>query len=194
MKTDYHLGAGETAAEGTADTSYGRLYFLLEGEELIYCGFHPCNDPKARLPRRLAQHLRGKMQQPVAAASAETVQNTARKLQTYLNGERGKGQTEIPPMRFYGTDFQMRVWKELLKIPAGRVWSYGKIAAAAGRPRAVRAVGSAVGSNPLAPLVPCHRVLPAGGGLGNYGGGAAVKQRLLELEGAPLSVSSRRTA
>ncbi len=199
MESAFSAAEALPHAAGNVETSCGRLYFLLEGEELIYCGFHPWNDPDARLPGRLSLHLQKEMNPAEAGAAsvgtgiaaAETVQRAARKLQTYVNAMRADGgrPKPLPSMRFYGTDFQKRVWKELLKIPPGMVWSYGRIAAAAGRPRAVRAVGSAVGSNPLAPIVPCHRVLPAGGGLGNYGGGAAKKRQLLELEGAPLSVS-----
>jgi O-6-methylguanine DNA methyltransferase len=82
-----------------------------------------------------------------------------------------------------GTDFERAVWRALLKIPAGEVRSYGEVARAAGRPRAARAVGNACGRNPVAILVPCHRVV-ARGGLGGFGAGPDVKRRLLDLEGA----------
>lgn len=81
-----------------------------------------------------------------------------------------------------GTEFQQQVWQALLQIPAGATCSYADIAKAVGRPRAYRAVGSAVGANPVAWLIPCHRVLPAGGGLGNYRWGKETKQLLLEAE------------
>jgi len=85
----------------------------------------------------------------------------------------------------YGTEFQRAVWRALLQIPAGKVTSYGEIARAIGRPGAVRAVGSAVGKNPFAPEVPCHRVVPADGRIGRYSGGegVATKIALLEAEG-----------
>jgi len=84
-----------------------------------------------------------------------------------------------------GTSFQRAVWRALLAIPRGRVTSYGEIARALGRPGAVRAVGTAVARNPFAPEVPCHRVVPADGRIGNYSGGEGVvtKIRLLEAEG-----------
>lgn len=82
-----------------------------------------------------------------------------------------------------GTDFQRDVWQALLAIPKGEVATYGAIAAQIGRPKAVRAVGSATGFNPMSLLVPCHRVVPASGGLGNFGWGCAVKRRLLAAEG-----------
>jgi methylated-DNA-[protein]-cysteine S-methyltransferase len=81
-----------------------------------------------------------------------------------------------------GTAFQLRVWRALLEIPYGETRSYSQIAAAIGAPRAVRAVGAANGANPIAIVVPCHRVIGSGGGLTGYGGGLPLKRRLLELE------------
>jgi O-6-methylguanine DNA methyltransferase len=81
-----------------------------------------------------------------------------------------------------GTEFQRRVWQELRKIPAGTTKSYGQIAASLGCPSASRAVGAANGSNPIAIVVPCHRVIGANGALTGYGGGLARKQWLLEHE------------
>lgn len=86
------------------------------------------------------------------------------------------------PLDLQGTDFQQAVWKSLLKIPRGKVLSYGDIANDIARPRAVRAVGTAVGSNPVSLVVPCHRVVPAAGGVGNYGWGPALKEKILEAE------------
>lgn len=82
-----------------------------------------------------------------------------------------------------GTAFQRAVWDALLTIPVGEVRTYGQVAAAVGAPRAVRAVGSACGANPVALIVPCHRVVPASGGVGNYGLGVARKRALLAREG-----------
>ena len=81
-----------------------------------------------------------------------------------------------------GTDFQKQVWRELLEIPPGSRVSYNYIATRIGRPKANRAVGSAVGANPIALLIPCHRVVPASGGTGNYRWGSNLKQALLEVE------------
>ena len=83
-----------------------------------------------------------------------------------------------------GTAFQRDVWQALLKIPKGKVVSYGDIAKDIDRPKASRSVGSAVGENPVSLIVPCHRVVPSSGGLGNYGWGTDLKKRLLEIEGA----------
>lgn len=85
-----------------------------------------------------------------------------------------------------GTEFQRLVWQHLLRIPAGTTWSYGELARSIGKPKASRAVGLANGSNPIAIVVPCHRVIGANGSLTGYGGGMERKQWLLAHEGARL--------
>ena len=82
-----------------------------------------------------------------------------------------------------GTDFQQLVWNELKRIGPGTVLSYGEVARRIGRPQAARAVGAACGANPLAIVIPCHRVVGSGGGLGGFGGGLKLKKRLLKAEG-----------
>jgi O-6-methylguanine DNA methyltransferase len=82
-----------------------------------------------------------------------------------------------------GTSFQLRVWCALLDIPHGETHTYADIAAHIGHPRAFRAVANAVAANPLVGLVPCHRVLPRRGGVGQFRYGASFKRRLLEREG-----------
>jgi len=91
------------------------------------------------------------------------------------------------PLDLRGTPFQRAVWQALLAIPYGETRSYPDVAAAVGRPRATRAVGSSNGANPLPLVVPCHRVVASGGGLGGYAGGAALKARLLAMERDALS-------
>lgn len=93
-----------------------------------------------------------------------------------------------------GTDFQKNVWQALLDIKRGETCSYGMIANDVGRPKASRAVGTAVGSNPVSLIVPCHRVVQQTGALGNYGWGLDLKQRLLEEEGATVFKSPARHA
>ena len=83
-----------------------------------------------------------------------------------------------------GAPFQIKVWEALMRIPSGHVATYGAIAAAIGRPRAVRAVGTAVGRNPVSWLIPCHRALRASGGMGGYHWGLPVKRAMLAWEGA----------
>jgi methylated-DNA-[protein]-cysteine S-methyltransferase len=82
-----------------------------------------------------------------------------------------------------GTEFQRSVWRRLRKVKYGQATSYGELAEAVGRPGAMRAVGNAVGSNPLPIIIPCHRVLAHGGKLGGFSGGLSRKRQLLKLEG-----------
>jgi methylated-DNA-[protein]-cysteine S-methyltransferase len=90
-------------------------------------------------------------------------------------------------MRLEGTDFQQRVWRALQEIPYGETWSYAQLAEHIGSQSAQRAVGSANGKNPVAIIVPCHRVIASDGSLGGYGGGLDRKCFLLALEGAKLA-------
>ena len=93
---------------------------------------------------------------------------------------------EIPVQLAYATDFQQQVWNAIQQIPYGEVRSYKWIAEQIGKPKAVRAVGGAVGANPVSILRPCHRVIRSNGALGGYGGGLERKHQLLALEGYPV--------
>ena len=106
---------------------------------------------------------------------------TREQLAAYFAGTRREFDVPLSPA---GTPFQMAVWRELLKIPFGGTRTYGQLASALGRPGAARAVGAACGRNPLAILVPCHRVVGADGSLTGYAWGVERKQALLALEGA----------
>ncbi len=86
------------------------------------------------------------------------------------------------PLHLRGTAFQIAVWQKLLAIPSGSLVTYGELAASLGRPKAARAVGSAVGANPIAIFVPCHRVVAASGTLGGYRWGSALKGALIDRE------------
>ncbi|MES2784464.1 MAG: methylated-DNA--[protein]-cysteine S-methyltransferase [Pseudomonadota bacterium] len=109
----------------------------------------------------------------------------ARQLDQYFRGERT--QFELPLDLQRGTDFQQSVWQALLRIPSGATTSYGSLSQSIGKPAAVRAVGAAVGRNPVSIVVPCHRVLGADGSLTGYAGGLDRKTALLQLEGAALT-------
>jgi methylated-DNA-[protein]-cysteine S-methyltransferase len=87
------------------------------------------------------------------------------------------------PLELAGTPFQRAVWRALADIPYGQTISYAELAAMVGRPGAFRAVGQANGANPVPIVLPCHRVVSSGGGIGGYGGGLELKRRLLALEG-----------
>ncbi|WP_442113055.1 methylated-DNA--[protein]-cysteine S-methyltransferase [Pseudomonas sp. NUPR-001] len=105
----------------------------------------------------------------------------ARQLEEYFAGEREVFDVRLAPL---GTPFQQEVWQALQRIPYGTTCSYRDLAEHIGRPRAVRAVGTANGANPIAIIVPCHRVIGSNGTLTGYAGGVERKQMLLELEGA----------
>ena len=113
--------------------------------------------------------------------SEEKTAPCARQLAEYFSGRRRRFDLALD---LRGTDFQKRCWQELLKIPYGETRSYADIARAIGSPSAVRAVGLANGQNPIAIIVPCHRVIGSDGSLTGYGGGLEIKRKLLELEGA----------
>ncbi len=91
---------------------------------------------------------------------------------------------DVPVDFLTGTPFQKEVWRALREIPYGETRSYGQIAARIGRPKAARAVGRACGKNPVALVVPCHRVIASDGSLGGFSSGLAIKKALLEREGA----------
>jgi methylated-DNA-[protein]-cysteine S-methyltransferase len=105
----------------------------------------------------------------------------ARELRAYFAG-RLRAFT-VPVDLGLATPFARRVLTEVCRVPAGEVTTYGALAARVGRPRGARAVGGAVGSNPVPVVVPCHRVVAANGGLGGFSGGLPVKRKLLAIEG-----------
>ncbi len=104
-----------------------------------------------------------------------------RELEEYFAGHRRQFSFALD---LRGTDFQLACWRALLAIPYGETRTYGDIARAVGKPHAFRAVGRANNRNPVAIVVPCHRVIASDGTLCGYGGGLDIKRKLLELEGA----------
>ncbi len=108
------------------------------------------------------------------------VEMTVRQIREYFEGNRRDFDVAMDPQ---GTPFQKAVWRRLLEIPYGRTASYGDIARAVGNPRAVRAVGGANGRNPIAIIVPCHRIIGSDGSMTGYGSGIWRKEWLLEHEG-----------
>lgn len=146
----------------------------LTGCEGFLTGLHM--EGQAHVPRRADDWV----------ADAAALRPVADQLASYFAGEL----TEFTvPLRLAGTAFQLRVWEALLDIPYGETWSYARLAAAVGNPRAVRAVGLANGRNPVALIVPCHRVIGADGSLTGYGGGLDRKRFLLEHERRPAPAS-----
>ena len=114
-------------------------------------------------------------------ANEKPLKEAVRQLKAYFSG---KLRAFDLPLAAEGTDFQRRVWKALFKVPYGTTANYGDIARSVGNPAAARAVGLANGRNPIAIIVPCHRIIGSSGKLVGYGGGLHNKQALLKLEGA----------
>lgn len=110
----------------------------------------------------------------------ELLSSTRRQVEEYLAGGRREFDLPLEPL---GTEFQMRVWEELQKIPYGQAISYQELAQRVGSPKGFRAVGSANGKNPISIIIPCHRVIQSNRTLGGYGGGLPIKAALLRLEG-----------
>ncbi|MDC7995059.1 methylated-DNA--[protein]-cysteine S-methyltransferase [Altibacter sp. HG106] len=107
------------------------------------------------------------------------LQNAVVQLQEYFAGERITFEVNLNP---HGTDFQKKVWNQLLTIPFGKTRSYQEIATQLGDPKVIRAAASANGKNPIAIMIPCHRVIGSDGSLTGYAGGLHRKKKLLDLE------------
>jgi O-6-methylguanine DNA methyltransferase len=122
---------------------------------------------------------RAAKQNDVPAKIKNWHRTTETALKKILAGKRSK----LPPLDWAGkTEFQKSVWRQMLKISTGKTKSYGEIASAIGKPKAIRAVGGACGANPIPVLVPCHRVLAANKKLGGFSGGLDWKRKLLTRE------------
>lgn len=145
----------------TMRTPIGTLGLFAEDDQLV--GLSLPDRPAPTGPRRRTAVL-------VRAAA---------QLDEYFAGERRDFDLPLAPR---GTPFQVAVWRALARIPFGETCSYGELARTVGRPSASRAVGAANGANPIAIIVPCHRVIAADGTLGGYSGGLDLKRRLLALE------------
>lgn len=144
---------------------------------------------------RCLQFYKGVMASPgkdeTWIASSEHLQPYIAQLEAYFRGELREFTF---PLDLVGTQFQKDCWQALLRIPYGKTCSYAEIARAIGRPNAFRAVGQANHDNPIAIVVPCHRVLGANGTLTGYGGGLNTKEKLLRLEGAPFRLKPESSA
>jgi methylated-DNA-[protein]-cysteine S-methyltransferase len=141
---------------------------------------------------RCVQFFRGQLPPPgkdeVWVESRERLHPYAQQLDAYFRGDLRQFTC---PLDLIGTQFQKDCWQALLRIPYGKTCSYAEIAREIGRPHAFRAVGQANHDNPIAIIVPCHRVLGANGTLTGYGGGLNTKEKLLLLEGASFRRGSR---
>lgn len=148
-------------------TAIGKLYISTEEASVIRISF--------------AEDAR----KDVIREETDIMKQTFSQLEEYLKGERTSFDLQLNPA---GTPYQRKVWSVLSSIPYGEVWSYKRVAEAAGNPKASRAVGMANNKNPIMIVIPCHRVIGANGKLVGYAGGLEVKERLLKLENHKISV------
>lgn len=167
-------GGSTLLALAPIDTPLGEMMLGAASGQLCLAEFA---DPE-RLAAQLSRVCRRLNAIPVPGREPP-IERAAEQVAEYFAGSRRGFEL---PLRPAGTDLQRRVWETLLQIPRGDTWTYGRVAAAIGRPRAVRPVGRAVGANPIAIVVPCHRVVASSGALTGYGGGLWRKRRLLDLE------------
>lgn len=156
-------GAGVAIRYGVHDTPFGPALLGVTKRGLCHLSF---NKDLSDLRRRWPKADLIADQAATKAAARAIFEKRAGKLGVVLRG----------------TPFQLKVWEALLRIPKGKAASYAQVAAAVGKPKATRAVGTAVGANPIAVLIPCHRVLRGGGLLGGYRWGLARKRAILAWE------------
>jgi O-6-methylguanine DNA methyltransferase len=163
----------ETVHLSHVETPIGKLRVASTGKGLAY----------VELPRESGCGLRGWLHHHLPEAdcveSGDRNRAAIAQILEYLDGKRRSFDLRLD---LRGTEFQRQVWEALLDIPFGERRRSRDIAVAVGRPTAARAVGAANGSNPVALIVPCHRVINSDGKLGGYGGGLALKARLLAME------------
>ncbi|GHE03639.1 6-O-methylguanine-DNA methyltransferase [Defluviimonas sp. 20V17] len=169
---DYaRAGSGLTISWGWFDSPFGTALVMGTEKGLCGIGFAEETGTEATMTDLLARWPR-----------ADFVEDPAR-LAPWAEAAFGERRGETP-LLLSGAPFQIKVWEALLAIPSGHVTTYSDIAQAIGHPRAVRAVGTAVGRNPLSWLIPCHRALRRSGGLGGYHWGLPVKRAMLAWESA----------
>jgi O-6-methylguanine DNA methyltransferase len=170
----------ETLFTAQTESAVGPLFLAASENGLMALEFDarlPGQQTIRPNPRNLRDERRGFQFED----SAGKMRRYVKELEEYFAGRRREFSF---PLDLRGTDFQVACWRALLAIPYGETRSYADIARAVGKPSAFRAVGMANNRNPIAIVVPCHRVIASDGTLCGYGGGLAVKRRLLELEGA----------
>lgn len=161
-------------AYDSVDSPIGTLLVATTGKGLVRISFH--SEAEDLVLDELARRV-----SPRVVKSARKVAPVARELDEYFAGRRKR--FDYPLDWSLVGPYARKVLRATAAIPFGKVSTYREVARKAGNPAASRAAGNALGSNPIPVVVPCHRVLRTGGGLGGYGGGLDVKERLLRLEG-----------
>ena len=171
-------GRGLKIQYGFHDCPFGRALILITNEGLAGLAFADHGKEKSALADMTARWPE--------ATYVENQQATAAYAKRIFESERWKPDQ---PLRivFIGSDFEIRVWETILRIPFGKASTYSDIACHIGKPKAARAVGSAVGKNPISFVVPCHRVLEKSGGLGGYHWGLTRKRAILGWEAGAMA-------
>lgn len=167
-------GEGMVITYGFSSSLYGELIAARTHRGLCYLGFR-VDDTRDKCLSRI------KRVWPFAKFIEDDAA-VAQDCQAVIEICAGAGSQKKLPLHLFGTNFQMQVWQALLKIPSGHFLSYQSLGAAIGRPGSPRAIGNAVGANPISLLIPCHRVIQKSGVLNNYGWGSARKKALLGFE------------
>ena len=173
------LGAGVSICYGVHKTPFGECLIAVTERGITDLRFLDETDDAAAIVAQLDEEW------PSASVASDSAV-TFPYIQHLFYPKNGP--TQPLPVLLRGTNFQIKVWEALLRIPAGRLVSYDDVARSIGQPTASRAVGTAIGSNRLAYLIPCHRVLQKSGGLGGYRWGTARKQAMLGFEAGRLPV------
>ncbi|WP_404407176.1 methylated-DNA--[protein]-cysteine S-methyltransferase [Jeotgalibacillus malaysiensis] len=158
----------------------GKDTYQLAATEGKVCYIGGPKEGYAVLEKWTAKQYKGAM---LIESTAE-MQPFIHEFEAYFTGEKRTFEMPIEPK---GTPFQQEVWEALLEIPYGETRTYADIAARVGRPKAFRAVGTAIGANPLLVVVPCHRVIAKNGGLGGFSAGLDVKRVLHQVEGIQIN-------
>lgn len=171
-------GAGWTISVGFAESPFGKCFLAESPRGLCRLAFVEADRDSVAVTELQQDWPRARLRRDDSAAARLAAQIFRPR------GSSGGGPTLRAFVR--GTAFQARVWRALLEIESGSVVTYGRLAAAIGQPAAARAVGAAVGRNPLAYLIPCHRVIRETGVIGGYRWGAVRKRAILAWESAPL--------
>jgi methylated-DNA-[protein]-cysteine S-methyltransferase len=156
-------------------TAYGELILGSYEDTLCLCDWQ-FRKMRASIDRRICEGLQAVYEE----GDSEVIQKTLEQLQEYF--EKTRTCFDIPLMTV-GTEFQKKVWDELLQIPFGKTMTYMELSRKLGDEKAIRAVASANGANAISILIPCHRIIGSKGELTGYAGGLQSKKRLLELEG-----------
>ncbi|MDT9685316.1 methylated-DNA--[protein]-cysteine S-methyltransferase [Streptomyces sp. TRM76323] len=169
-----------TAAVAVHATPLGPLVLAATGEALVLCCFDP---PEAAVERARRSGLPTTEEGEATAAQRRVLDEARTQLDAYLSG--GRRDFTMPMDLRLATPFSRRAVSILGEfVPYGRTATYARLAEALDRPRAARAVGTALGANPLCVVLPCHRIVSSTGGLNGYAGGLAAKRYLLDLEAA----------